>query len=118
MPTLNNAGTINQSPRLLAGPEGSSSLLQIESTYAHLSAMLGETGTHEEAAPSWVVLVQSGDERGNERVEIHHSSNWPREDVNELTLWHINAHRDGRWAAERLGAALGEIVEPDYSHAV
>lgn len=115
MATMNTDGTIAATPRCLPSPDcGSSAVFQIEATYRALVGILGETDTIEDAEPYWVVLIPSGDDRPNERVSIHHTSNWPREDVDETTLWYVTCYPDARWAAERLVGKLGRIAEFSY----
>lgn len=114
MSTMHADGTITDMPRCLESPTCCGAVFQIRATYTQLIASLGETDTIEDIEPSWVVRVHSGDERPNERVIIHHTSNWPRTEIDEPTLWYVTAYREGRWAAERLGTALGEIVEFAY----
>ncbi len=116
MATMTADGTINHMPRCLQAPDfGSSAVFQIEATYARLAEVLGETDTVKEAEPYWVIQVRAADDLAAARIGIHHISNWPREEDNEATLWYVTAHREDRWAAERLAEKLGEIVEFDYS---
>ncbi|MEU7631654.1 hypothetical protein AB0C34_16945 [Nocardia sp. NPDC049220] len=113
MATMHTDGTFAPAPRCLAGPECGSAVFQIEATFSRLVEALGEPDTIAEEAPDWVILVQS-DDRPNERVSIHHASNWPRVEIDEPTLWYVTCYRDARWAAESLAEKLGETVEFAY----
>lgn len=114
MSTMYADGTITDTPRCLEGPSCCGAVFHIRATYSQLTEVLGETDTIPEAEPTWVILVRSGDDRPNERVRIHHTSNSPRESADVPTLWYVTAYPEGRWAAERLGETLGEIVEFTY----
>lgn len=114
MTTMTAAGAFTNRNRILESPTCCGAEFQIEATYADLCEALGETTTGEDSAPMWVVLVNSEDGTDAARVSIHHTNTLPREARTEATLWYVNCHRDERWAAERLAARLGKVVEFSY----
>ncbi|WP_194838877.1 hypothetical protein [Nocardia sp. XZ_19_369] len=111
MATMHADASFTHTPRCLGGPSCTGAVFYLRATYTQLTHALGETDTIEHAEPSWVVLVRAADNQRAERVAIHHTSTRPRTEPDEPTLWYVTAYHDGLWAAERLSAALGEIVE-------
>lgn len=111
MATMYADATISDTPRCLEGPSCCGAVFLIKATWSQLLAALGTTDTIEDAEPFWVIRVWSGDDRPTERISIHHTSNWPRQNPDSETLWYVTSYPEGRWAAEKLANQLeAEIV--------
>ncbi|MGV9679090.1 hypothetical protein ACWDSJ_27730 [Nocardia sp. NPDC003482] len=110
MSTMNADGTFSESPRCLEGPTCCGRVLEFEATLEQLEAVLGETDTLADAAPSWVVRVYSADGSQAERVLISFSGTGPRREPRQPVVWSVICPRDARWAAERAAHALGRPV--------
>jgi len=106
VPTMNPNGTIAHEPRLL-GCDDTSLALYVEATYPALLELLGEPDTANDDGPMWVVRVYNGAGTAAERATVYRDDVAARAQGGTPLLWHVGSHRDGRWAAQRLAAAVG-----------
>lgn len=109
MAAIEKSGAVRHNPRCL-GNGGGGMIAEVAASMDELLRLFGPDDHVEEAAPGWAIRVESPDGESAAIVSLYcYRDIRPRAYRHSQFIFSLAAHRDLRWAADRVTAAIEQF---------